>query len=37
MTRTAQTEGSRTSILDAAEKAFGDSGFEGASLRQIAE
>lgn len=37
MTRATQVQGSQTSILDAAEKAFGDCGFEGASLRQIAE
>jgi AcrR family transcriptional regulator len=37
MNRTTQTEDSRAGILDAAEKAFGNCGFEGASLRQIAE
>ena len=35
MKTSARTEASRSSILDAAEKAFADAGFEGASLRQI--
>ena len=37
MSRSSQTLGSQTSILDAAEKTFADFGFEGASLRQIVE
>ena len=35
MKTSARTQASRSSILDAAEKAFADAGFEGASLRQI--